>query len=720
MKVTARRRITYGSAAVLLMSGLTVAASAHAATGSGGTSAAATSYDSSVWQEFRAPTRYGDTLAVEVCFPAHGGKRAPGRFPVVGGLIYTSQAGVNPCSAQMAYTEAGYVYAEIQVAGSGGSEGGPWDYSDKDWALRNYDAIEWIAKQSWSTGKIGTIGGSGNGVSQLWTSQYHPPHLTTMIPQVSSHNGYDMQYPGGIRSLALVTLLCGIPGALTTAESGVYAPPTSEAQLKEMAKIQEEKVTELRGNPYCPPTHGAFQHPEYDSYWRDLNTSHIENVTIPVWVQGSWDDLFVNASQHDYLTFASKNKMFSMGWVSHAALLGTPPGFDPVAQSIRWFDYWLKGKTNNGIIDDLRNGRFQYQSWEEWKPKQAANYPIPGTQYTPYYLDGGAPDPEANGSVTTSLPTTAGSDSYVYNPASGAVTGGPYSGFARLHNQSSNHDTVAYLDPGARGDQRLDPVGRVVYLGQPLKHDTEVTGPITATIYASTTAADTDFVVKLLDVEPSNPTSFDGKHAPPGFWHEVQPGYLKGTYRSYKSGYVKQTPIPVGKVVRYDIEVWPTSWYFRTGHRIGLTISSSDTLAAGPNTNPAQITIYHSKKYPSHITLPVIPKGATRYVTDEYMHTGSAPAANAAKSSAVAGHGAPAAGTVAGKLTHAATGGHSRALAHDQRSNVSGPQRLVARLSAELGRLAAHPGTSGGVLVGMVLVGAAAWGTRRRFRVGSR
>jgi putative CocE/NonD family hydrolase len=575
-------------------------------------------YDSAIWQSSRVTTRYGDSMAVELCFPAVNGVRAPGRFPVVAGLIYTSGAGANPCAAQLDYIKAGYVYAEIQVPGSGGSEGGPWNYADKDWALHNVDAIEWVATQKWATGKLGTIGGSGNGVSQLWTSQYRPKHLTTMIPQVSSHNGYDMQYPGGIRSLALVTLLCGIPGGLTTAENGVYRPPTSQEQLAEMMKINEQKVTEGRGNAYCPPTYGSLQHPTYDAYWRDLNTSHIENVTIPVWVQGSWDDLFVNASQHDYLTFGSKNKMFSMGYVSHA---GASPGFDAVKQSIRWFDHWLKG-IDNSIVDDLKRGRFQYQSWEEWKPKQAAQYPIPGTKYTRLFLGSGSPDPLATGSVSTGPPAVAGSDSYVYNPASGAVVGGAYSGFARTHNQSNpaNRDAVAYLDPGGRGDQRLEQGGKVAYLGQPLAQDTEVTGPITATIYASSTAADTDFVVKLLDVEPNDPTQVTGPHAPGGFWHEVQPGYLKGTFRTYKSGYVSPEPIPVGKVVKYEIEIWPTSWMFHKGHRIGLSVASSDSLAAGPNPNPAQVTIYHSAQYPSHVTLPVIPKGTTRYVTDQYMH----------------------------------------------------------------------------------------------------
>jgi putative CocE/NonD family hydrolase len=606
--------------------------------------------DGAISQEVRITTRYGDTMAIQLCLPANGGVRVPGRFPVIAGLIYTGGAGMSPCTTEaspvqgglnapaLTYVKAGYVYAEIQVPGSGGSEGGPWNYSDKSWALRNYDAIEWVATQPWSTGKLGTIGGSGNGESQLFTAPYHPPHLVTMIPQVSAHNGYSMLFPGGMRSLALASLTCSIPGTATTARDGVYLPPTSQDQAEAMARIQANKVLEGRGNPYCPPTYGAWAHPTYDAYWQDQNTAHIENVTIPVWVQGSWDDLFVNASQDDYLTFGSKNKMFSMGWVSHAALLSTPPGFDPTVQSLRWFDHWLKG-IDTGIVEDLRSGRFQYQSWQEWKPKQAARYPIPGTRYTPYYLGGPAPTPLATGGLSSAPPTATAADTYVYDPASGAVAGGPYAGFARLHNQSSpqNRDPLAYLDPGGRGDQRLEQGGRVVYLGAPLTQDTEVTGPITATIYASTTAADTDFVVKLVDVDPDTQVAAD--EAPPGYWHFVAPGYLKGTFRTYKSNYVKATPIPTGQVVKYEIQVWPTSWWFRKGHRIGITLASSDALSAGPNTNPAVVTIHHSPAYPSHITLPIIPKGTTRYVTDGYVRPAApaattAPRASAARASA--------------------------------------------------------------------------------------
>ena len=583
-------------------------------------------YDSAVAQEARVTTRYGDSVAVQLCFPARNGTRAAGRFPVVGGLIYTGMAGKSPCAGMMPYIEAGYVYAEVQVPGSAASEGGPWNYSDKSWALRNYDAIEWVAHQPWSTGKIGTIGGSGNGVSQLWTSQWRPPHLTTMIPQVSSHNGYDMQFPGGMRSLALTALLCSIPGTLTTGQNGVYAPPANQSQLDEMMTIQETKVTNLQGNPYCPPTYGAWAHPTYDAFWEDENTAHVEKVTIPVWVWGSWDDLFVNASQHDYLTFASKNKMFSMGYTSHA---GASPGFDPFSESLRWFDHWLKG-IDNGIEKDLKTARFQYQSWEQWKPKSAADYPIPGTRYTPLYLGAGPSTPMATGALSARPSAAPGSDSYLYNPLSGAVVGAPFSGFARLHNQSNpaDRDVAAYYDPGGRGDQRLEQGGRLAYLGQPLAHDTEVTGPIHATLYASTTAADTDFVVKLIDVEPDDPSDVSATHAPPGYWHYVVPGYLKGTFRSYKGGYRTQAPIPVGTVVRYDIELWPTSWFFKKGHRLGITIASSDTFAAGPNLNPAQVTIHHSERYPSNVVLPVVPAGTSRFVVPDKatVVAGGAPA----------------------------------------------------------------------------------------------
>jgi hypothetical protein len=429
-----------------------------------------------------------------------------------------------------------------------------------------------------------------------------------------------------MRSLAIASLLCTIPGVLTYGANGVYTPPTNASQANEMLAIQEQKVQEAQ-TPYCPITYGAWSHPVRDAYWDTQGTSQIQNVTIPVWVWGSWDDLFVNGSQSDYLTFGSSNKMFSMGYTSHAGD-STAGAFFQVPQMLRWFDYWLKG-INNGIVQDLQSGRFQYQTWEEWKPKQASNYPIPGTKYTPYYLSAVPPDNSlANGTLAAKAPGSAdsGSTSYAYSPVSGAVAGGPFSGFARLHNQSnpSNRDALAYYDPGGRGDQRLDADGRVAYLSAPLAKDTEVTGPITMTLYASTTAGDTDFVPKLLDIWPDNGSPSQSSPLS-GYWTEVTPGYLKGCFGSYQTDYRSCTPIPTGQVVKYQIEIWPTSWMFRAGHRIGISIASSDALAAGPSADPSQVTIYSGSPYPSEVTLPIIPKGTVQYVTNCYHDKADCP-----------------------------------------------------------------------------------------------
>jgi putative CocE/NonD family hydrolase len=183
----------------------------------------------------------------------------------------------------------------------------------------------------------------------------------------------------------------------------------------------------------------------------------------------------------------------------------------------------------------------------------------------------------AQGALSTSPPKAAGSSTYVYNPADGKG----YNPFGAGESQ----------------DQRVELGSRVSYLAGALAKDTEVTGPITMRLYAKTTSADTDFVVKLIDVAPDN-----------GAWTMVPTnGYLKGTFRGYQGDYRSQSDIPTGQIVAYDVQFYPTSWMFRKGHRIGISIASGDLGEIYPNPNPAKVTVVHSPKYPTAITLPVIP-----------------------------------------------------------------------------------------------------------------
>jgi putative CocE/NonD family hydrolase len=543
---------------------------------------AATTYEKSIVQNVFVTTRYGDKINIDLCLPSHDGKTvARGRFPVIAELSPYVPAGRSGCTPPTGCTgcgtlfssavTAGYVVAQVNSPGSGESDGGPWNMGDPGYALRQYDAIEWLGTQKWSTGKVGTIGGSGVGVSQLHTAPYRPPHLTTMIPMYSTGDSYLSLKPGGMRH-ATELLVCAIPGVEVTEQNGLYTPPSSKADLKNMYRIKKNQVENTQGKPYCPPLEGSWAHPVRDGYW-DQITADLAKVTIPVWIWGSQDDLFALGTQDDWFTIGSKNKMLTFGFASHA---GDKPGFDQSKEALRWFDYWLKG-IDTGIKAELDHKRFRYNVFPDYIPKSAATYPIPNTQYTNFYLDNGSPSPLAAGGLSTAPPKAAGSASYFYTPTDGKG----YNPFGA----------------GETEDQRIEQGARVSFLGGQVAKDTEVTGPITMRLYAKTTSSDTDFVVKLLDIAPNN-----------GSWTMVPTnGYLKGTFRSYKGDYRSQSDIPKGKVVAYDIQFYPTSWMFKKGHRIGIAIASGDVGEIYPNPNPAYVTVMHSAKYPSAIRLPIIP-----------------------------------------------------------------------------------------------------------------
>src|SRR5262249_8219840 len=139
-----------------------------------------------------------------------------------------------------------------------------------------------------------------------------------------------------------------------------------------------------------------LQHPNWDDFW-EADRSKLENIDIPVWMWGGWDDTLTGTSSTLVHTgfgpikpVSSPDKMLSMGWVSHT---GSAPGFNQDQEALRWFDHWIRG-INNGIENAVKTnggtGRFRYQNYQEWIPRVAPDYPIPGTAYTPMYLNAGS------------------------------------------------------------------------------------------------------------------------------------------------------------------------------------------------------------------------------------------------------------------------------------------------------------------------------------------
>jgi putative CocE/NonD family hydrolase len=230
-----------------------------------------------------------------------------------------------------------------------------------------------------------------------------------------------------------------------------------------------------------------------------------------------------------------------------------------------------------------------------WREEQ--EWPLARTQYTRYYLHsrGKANSLHGDGVLSPESPGMEPPDCFLYDPRHPVPTrGGALCCWPGTLPQGAYDQTPV--------ESREDVL---VYTTPPLTEDVEVTGPILVTLYAASSAVDTDFTAKLVDVHPS------------GFAQNLTDGIIRARYRQSTT---RPEPIEPGQVYAYTIDLWATSNVFKAGHRIRLEISSSNfpRFDRNPNTGgalatetallPAIQTIHHDGTYPSHVTLPIIPR----------------------------------------------------------------------------------------------------------------
>ena len=256
---------------------------------------------------------------------------------------------------------------------------------------------------------------------------------------------------------------------------------------------------------------------------------------------------------------------------------------------VRWFDFWLKD-IDTGIMDEPPVSIF-VMGENRWREEN--EWPLARTHYTRFYLhaDGPANTRSGAGTLSTAPPDDEPPDQFVYDPADPVPTAG---------------GSVMIIPQGVE-DQRSveDRQDVLVYTSEVLERDLEVTGPIKAHIFAATTARDTDFTVKLVDVRPD------------GYAHNLQDGIIRARYRDSAAQPLLVDP---GRVYEYVIDLWWTSHLLKAGHRLRVEVSSSNFPRFDRNQNTgaalgidsrleiAQQTVHHSAGYPSHIILPVIPR----------------------------------------------------------------------------------------------------------------
>jgi uncharacterized protein len=542
-----------------------------------------------------------------------------GRFPTI--LIRTPYGkGTDLPAGYQSFINHGYAVVMQDVRGRYGSEG-VFDVLNQE-GPDGYDTLDWIAEQPWSDGKVGMIGGSYLGIAQWRVALLNNPHLKAIFPVVSGSDDYLDRYysPGGAVKLGHRLLWM----SLNLSPPGVAKLKFSDYIYHLPLRTSDRSATRRNLSFYQT----ILNHPLYDSFWKDLSVrDNIERVHVPVFAVGGWYDNFVES---DLEAFSALHKLYGRLDERHRILIGpwahnmsTPfqgvnfgdDSSSPIrSYQIDWFDHWLKGAPEDGR-------RFSPESWHavraevdeapvhifvmgvnRWRDEP--DWPLARARNTPLYLAGErAANSLAGGGVLQwrmERAKTGGvvADSYTDDPRNPVPTRGG----------AVCCDPKVF--PWGPIDQR--PVEKrkdvLVYTSAPLKHDLEVTGPVRVVLYVSTTALDTDFTAKLVDVFPN------------GEARNLTDGILRVRYRD---GLEKSELAEPGKVYRLTIDAGVTSNVFLTGHSIRVEIASTNfpRFDRNPNTGrafaddtalkKAQQTVYHSRQYPSHLLLPVIPDAAS-------------------------------------------------------------------------------------------------------------
>jgi putative CocE/NonD family hydrolase len=554
--------------------------------------------------------RDGVRLSTDLYFP----EGVDGKLPVV--LIRTPYDKAHPDLARE-YAGQGYVVAVQDKRGRFASEG---EYVVQGNDVNDgYDTVDWLARQSWSNGNIGTIGCSYEGDVQILQAQARHPNLKAMIPQAAGSSigaAGNRYYYFGVRKGGNVELAGGLGWFANNGNKVRSVPRQSlpESTFRKFwATLPLLGMVDRAGGP--PSDWNEIVSRELDDPWWDQfgYLKGDEKFDVPALHINSWYDFGVaetllefNLLRTNAVSARGRDNQFAVispttHCESETATSRTIVGdrdvgdaqFDYFNLYLSWFDYWLKG-IENGVTKRPKlmlyvMGRNLWRAEQEW--------PLARTRFTKYFLhsDGSANSRFGTGALNTTPGKQEPPDKYTYDPASPTPSrGGPVCCTGTPDAPEGSFDQ-------SKVEARQDVL---VYTTPRLKEGVEVTGPITATLYVSSSVRDTDFTVKLVDVYPN------------GAAYNVQEGIMRARHRE---GFTRKVWMKPNEVYEVTVDLEVTSNYFARGHRIRVEVSSSNFPRFDRNLNTgganydetkwvkAENRIHHSAKYPSHILLPVIP-----------------------------------------------------------------------------------------------------------------
>ena len=549
---------------------------------------ASTKYDMKIEEPVYVPMRDGTRIALRIYRPD-----ADGAFPALfAASPYQFETDDLPHSTMFLWREVGpvewyvrehgYAYVRMDVRGSGKSEG-VYNFLDAEEQRDYFETIEWIARQGWCDGNVGGLGQSYYAWSQWFMGIVNPPSLKCIAPYDGAVDPYrGTAFHGGI--------LCDFMWhwynmvRVNNLHRAAGAPGGKEMPLDIGWEMQRRDT--------------------YDDWWRERTPyERLGEIQVPVLSIGHWGKmgLHLRGNILGYEEVRAPKKLIVTG---ARDVFEAHEMFDEIdyheQELLPFYDHYLKG-ADNGYAERAPvklyvRGEDAYREESEW--------PLARAEMTPFHLTGG---PSASltslndGGLSTEAPGEAGgATSYDYP------------------------DPRWKLGVVAMGPRGPDPIARVLtFTTDALENDLEVTGPVVLELHASSTATDTDFIVKLSDQFPQSDEDRAKGLQPQSV--VVSKGWLRASHREKDEArstplrpfYTHANPRPIepGEVYVYEIEVMPFSNVFKAGHRIRLEIVNGDSPLTDAIFTHQYLyykvgtdTIEHNTAHPSRLLLPVVPR----------------------------------------------------------------------------------------------------------------
>jgi uncharacterized protein len=531
-----------------------------------------------------------------------------GKFPVI--LIRTPYNKVasrtDPFVEKLA--RRGYIVAIQDCRGRFNSDGAfdPYRQEHSD----GFDTIEWLNRQTWCDGNIGMIGGSYIGQTQWFAASKAPKALKAIVPTCSPPGNPFLNEPiyGGIMIMGLLEWMVSMGRRseqllglldLFSRKQGLF---TAEPSYYDTLPLERAPESAGVSSPWW---NEWVKHPTLDEFWLSCSYEQFwSSMTVPALnITGWWDMNFLGAPRNFVgmqekaaTKEAREGQRLVIGpWPHHVNETSTLSGLDFGPNgitdldnyTIRFFDYWLRGAVDNGLNEDPRVHVFVLGANEWW---EADEWPLPGTRPTEFYLhsNGSANTHRGDGKLSWQSPGEERFDHFESDPLD------PVRVLWNIHEGPVDDRPVT-----ARPDV-------LCYTSNYLEESLDIVGPVIAVLYASSSARDCDWHMRLVDVYPD------------GSAHFLCHGALRARFRK---GYDRAVFLEPDSIERFDIDMTVAGVRFQPGHRIRLEISSTwfSRFARNPQTGAenwmtdprppvtAQQKIYHDSQHPSQFLLPVIP-----------------------------------------------------------------------------------------------------------------